>query len=999
MNSLRFTGDVPLWAGLLLSFAVAVVAWRYYRRESRDQMDLPFPDPFSSGRSRNESRPWPRWLSGRSMAPWLLPLLRSSAFFLGMMILTGPVLRHRATIGDPGLVKIFVDASQSMEMSDKHLSVGRKLRIAEQLGWISVSSVDLSLQSLQDELIAAASQFQKQINDMSSASPERQSSEPPSADITKTQASTDIDDLAAAFQNWAVDFHARLPDVAVDTSQLSAGGEDPAAVPGSLRLPELFQNLVLDAQPVPDAAKTDSDSASSSAERRIQALHHRIDALNIVALAVQTVAELHDDKLLKENDPSIRSALQLFDESTRLQRAVAALEKSESSVLTALREEHEVEVFVLTESDVRRIWQSSADTEFPTNMASEQTGSLTNLTPGLTAADSGTMSSTAGHVDGPTDSQSTAATTSSRQQVHVLLTDGQHNSGPSPLPAAQILGQQQTPCFAVAYGSPVTAPDLILVRAEYPDMVFQKDNVRGSLLLRDSMPSGLPFTVRIISGNDVLWHETFQTGTGAERRVDFEFSVEEPANQLQQSLNGDAIHHTLPLELQAEIVSVTGESEPENNTQPVRLAVVTQRHQLLILDGRSRWETRYLRNAFERDDQWKVDTVIAGPGTHHKTLPRGDGSDMFPRTKEQLLAYDAVILGELPPELLTETEVRWLEEFVSIRGGGLVMIDGHQGQLKRFVDRFSTKLFPVNWLEQPLTELPQPMQLTEAGRSMAALQLVADPSESAGLWSQLPPPRTPISVEALPGSTTLIDTKVGQNSWPLLIQRRYGAGQTLYLASDESWRWRYKTADTYHQRIWNQLLRFVMPRPFNISNDYVSIDTGAISYDEGRQAEIRVQLRTPDGTPAANSTVDAILHKDGREAGIVQLQADADQPGIYRGSTDPMPAGSYDVQIRASGFSDEALQLRGEFVVRPLETPEKKFTNCNDELLTQIADASGGAFLREGDLRRLPDLLRPYSSGRIVETETPLWQSYWWFNAMILMLTIEWFLRKSSGLL
>ena len=71
----------------------------------------------------------------------------------------------------------------------------------------------------------------------------------------------------------------------------------------------------------------------------------------------------------------------------------------------------------------------------------------------------------------------------------------------------------------------------------------------------------------------------------------------------------------------------------------------------------------------------------------------------------------------------------------------------------------------------------------------------------------------------------------------------------------------------------------------------------------------------------------------------------------------------------------------------------------NEALLKQIAEASSGLFLREEDAAMLPELLDPLSSGRVVESDTLLWQSYWWFAAIILLLTVEWALRKRSGLL
>ena len=74
-------------------------------------------------------------------------------------------------------------------------------------------------------------------------------------------------------------------------------------------------------------------------------------------------------------------------------------------------------------------------------------------------------------------------------------------------------------------------------------------------------------------------------------------------------------------------------------------------------------------------------------------------------------------------------------------------------------------------------------------------------------------------------------------------------------------------------------------------------------------------------------------------------------------------------------------------------------TAAREVLLRQMASGSGGSFLREEDLSTLPDLLSPLSSGRVVESDTLIWQSYWWFGAILLLLTAEWVLRKRAGLL
>jgi hypothetical protein len=72
---------------------------------------------------------------------------------------------------------------------------------------------------------------------------------------------------------------------------------------------------------------------------------------------------------------------------------------------------------------------------------------------------------------------------------------------------------------------------------------------------------------------------------------------------------------------------------------------------------------------------------------------------------------------------------------------------------------------------------------------------------------------------------------------------------------------------------------------------------------------------------------------------------------------------------------------------------------CNENLLKEVAKLSGGTYLREEQIGRLGELLKPISSGRLVTKEIALWQSYWWFVPIILILGLELFLRKRAGML
>ena len=72
--------------------------------------------------------------------------------------------------------------------------------------------------------------------------------------------------------------------------------------------------------------------------------------------------------------------------------------------------------------------------------------------------------------------------------------------------------------------------------------------------------------------------------------------------------------------------------------------------------------------------------------------------------------------------------------------------------------------------------------------------------------------------------------------------------------------------------------------------------------------------------------------------------------------------------------------------------------HCNEKLLRQMAADSGGKYYAEKDLDLLVENLRTHNtSGEIID-ERKLWQSFWVFLPIIILLTTEWVLRKVAGL-
>ncbi|MBV8880725.1 MAG: hypothetical protein JO332_12210, partial [Planctomycetaceae bacterium] len=123
--NLRFMGDWNPWVGAAVAVALAALAWVLYRRETRTNL---------------------------TRLRWMLPVIRMLVVFLAVLMLTGPVLHHRKVVGERGRVLVFVDASQSMKLTDEPMDVARKLLTARRLGWLAPEALDTQLADSADAL-------------------------------------------------------------------------------------------------------------------------------------------------------------------------------------------------------------------------------------------------------------------------------------------------------------------------------------------------------------------------------------------------------------------------------------------------------------------------------------------------------------------------------------------------------------------------------------------------------------------------------------------------------------------------------------------------------------------------------------------------------------------------------------------------------------------------------------------------------------------------------
>jgi hypothetical protein len=597
----------------------------------------------------------------------------------------------------------------------------------------------------------------------------------------------------------------------------------------------------------------------------------------------------------------------------------------------------------------------------------------------------------------------------------VLLSDGRSADNPSRAVLRQ-LESRQIPVFTVPLGSATPLQDLALGRIDAPSAAFVGDLVPVSVDVERLGPPPAPGSA--IRGKVQLVDTA--TDTVLDERPLDEAPVQNGPEHITLTAHPDKpgqVAWSLRLVLE------TNDLTDENNTAPVHLELVDRPIRVVYFDGYPRWEYRYLKNLLVREKSIKSSTMLLA--SDRRYIQEGtDPIDSLPRTQPGWNPFDVVIVGDIRPSLFSEEQLTQLKTLVAERGAGLLWIGGTAATPGAWRGTTLADLLPFAvsgsgegaggppaWLD-PVVITPGP-----SASRYGVLQLGDDPRDpwpsmlstptlgwNTLRWAQRIEPSTlkpTAEVIALASPTT---NAGGSSSapTPLVMTMRYGAGRIVYVATDETWRYRYARGEVLTERFWIPIIRLLARESLGRTgkaavlqaspdraqvNQQVQISVRLLdqSFAERRPESIKVRV-TPESPGRAQANPIELTLKpeqpteEGSPSSVFSTPWLAGEPGAYRVEpADPLLAG---------------LDLKARLEVI-LPEDELRMPQTDHASLAALSQATGGRVLEPSQLDQLPSLL-PNRELRLLGTpdiET-LWDKPVVWIFLMLLLTCEWVGRR-----
>ena len=634
----------------------------------------------------------------------------------------------------------------------------------------------------------------------------------------------------------------------------------------------------------------------------------------------------------------------------------------------------------------------------------------------------------------------------------VLITDGRDNGSSRSLDElARECARRKIPVYVYGVGS--SSYGMLQVKdAIVPETIFVDDLVTVPVRYMVKGIKEGTATIVLSHGGKVVAKKEVPVREGDDLRETLSFvpTKEDAASHRKQELTATVT------------VTNTAGATVETLTDGItkQAQILDKKLKVLVIDSLPRYDFKFLQRALLRDR--RVDAKFYLTEGDKAAMRSGspwmiefsrelNGTLNMEREefRKILFDFDLLILGAIPSKYFSLEQQQVIRDFVT-EGGGFIHIAGRsftsqpekwtapacwagewedrndKGETRHVCVKqpspigemlpveYEAKFMPIQSLTPPAPFVPV---LAPAAARSPLVTLEDDPLDNLELWGkfnsqfsnasekQLKPlywyypvlktkPAADVFLVHPTDKTPMPDNK----PMPLLVGHFYGKGYVLFVGFDDTWRWRFNSAEKLFGRFWSQAIYAAgLTRTVGTKLTQLSLDTADPIKGKTGQVYARVfnenyKLLTDEEIEATLENLDAVtndkdrsvpikLHKLSGQDGEYIATLPFSKEGRFRLKVDPKNKMPAELEYRVSRSADDELAIGG----------------MDEEAMRKLCDATGGKFYREDDVEQLPNDVKPQVTIYNSRNEWNFWN--WWVMCVLIgLLTLEWFVRKFNGL-
>lgn len=533
----------------------------------------------------------------------------------------------------------------------------------------------------------------------------------------------------------------------------------------------------------------------------------------------------------------------------------------------------------------------------------------------------------------------------------IIAGDGIYNNGSNPVYTAEKL---RVPFYSIALGDTTIKKDLVISKVNHNRVAFIGNNFPLEINI-DAKQCASSYAILTVKQDSAIVFS---------RNI---------------NIAGNKYHVTVPVIIEAKkkgiqkysirLSAVDGEINLANNAADVFIEVLESKQKILIVANSPHPDLTAYKTAIENNRNYSV------------TIKYADGFS------ENMSTYQMVIVHQLPSE---NNSAKNIFDKMKESGVPAFYVLGSQTNIRAF-NSLALGISISSNINRNSEILPY-------GNKNFSLFTTTD--ELLTFINQLPPLTAPFGTYSTTAEiNTLLQQRIGPvtTEQPLLYFMDMSGTKNAVLCGEGFWKWRLnefeeKGNNNYTNELISKIVQYLLVKekktPFRVS--------GKTLFNENEPLIFDAQLINPAGQivnePDAQMTIFSADKKEYKYTFTKTSNAYTLNAGIF-------PPGSYryvaQVKLGNINYKDE-----GEFTVNALQMENTELT-ANHQMLFAMAQRTGGKMLYPAQMNLIVDDIKSKEDVKPVSYYHKKLLDFislkWIFGLLVLLLSLEWFLRKRSG--
>lgn len=439
--------------------------------------------------------------------------------------------------------------------------------------------------------------------------------------------------------------------------------------------------------------------------------------------------------------------------------------------------------------------------------------------------------------------------------------------------------------------------------------------------------------------------------------------------------------------------AMSGESITEDNEVVASIKVIGRKLRLLFVAGSPNPEFKFIKRAFEDDDSIELLCLSERDGAGflaQGSLSKGEQVVRLTIDRAMLGKFDIVIFGNIDAASLPPRAFDELAWYVGEYGGTLLILGGEKsfanakiGVLERLLPTGASKM---KFVEGSFSLMP-----TDVGLKSAAINMGEGEDAALRFWKSLPKLNCGIALGKPKDGAYVLLRYVGAraDSDAALIWHRYGAGRVIVFGPFDTWRWwmdaiRHARQPDEFIKFWRNLAR-CMTNP--LIEGWLTLTAEKTFVEPNELLTVHAARQRGFNLRQPGEIKVVAAHESGTKLTFtLQRHRDA-----YVGHARLNKAGRWTLKpVQAEGNAVSVTAIP--------HLKERMHVGRNEASLAAIAKAFKGQLLSiKGAKKLAADFARreiKMEGGRAIKLRSLKWLYF----AVLLLLAIEWAMRRFNGL-